>query len=158
MNNLSRLLTALALTPLLGCSYLKHDASPAANQLSAAGRFELAAKCGTAGREYFEKFAKEWNTFDARHALLWDEPEYHYNSRLETCLVHIRFVQPLPGGGNDSRHFSQTIDVLSDRVILYGWFSRDDKTNAEALRDTMGDAPNYTSAEYSRQKEILFSE
>ena len=158
MNYLFRQLTVLALAPLLGCSYLKHDAPPAAEELSATERFERAARCGTAGKEYFEKFAKEWNTFDARHALLWDEPEYHYNSRLETCLVHIRFVQPLPGGGNESRHFSQTIDVLSDRVILYGWFSREDKTSTETLRDTMGDAPNFTSAEYSRQKDILFSE
>ena len=158
MKNLFHLLTVLALGPLLGCSYLKPDAPPAEKELSATGRFELAARCSTAGKEYFEKFAKEWNTFDARNALLWDEPEYHYNSRLETCLVHIRFVQPSPGGGNESRHFSQTIDVLSDRVILYGWFSRDDKTNTETLRDIMGDAPNFTSAEYSRQKEILFGE
>lgn len=158
MKSLLCLLTALALAPLHGCSYLKHVAPPAEKELSATERFERVAKCGIAGKEYFERFAKEWNTFDARNALAWDEPEYHYNSRLETCLIHIRFVQPLPGGRSESRHFNQTIDVSSERVVLYGWFSREDRTNMETPRDPMGDAFNYTSAEYSRQKEILFSE
>ena len=158
MKSLLCALTALALAPLLGCNSLKHTAPPAMKELSARERFNLAERCSIAGKEYFDTFAKEWNTFDASNPPVWEELAFHYNSRLNTCLVHICFLQLLPAGGDESQHFNQTIDVSSNRVILYGWFSREQKTNKETLMDPVGDAPNYTSAEYSRQKDILFSE
>jgi hypothetical protein len=64
-------------------------------------RSTLAGKCSAAGKEYFAAFAKEWNTFDVRNPPVWEELAFHYNSRLNTCLVHIGFLQFLPVGHSD---------------------------------------------------------
>lgn len=155
MKRVTRFLAMLALAASIGCDYLKPKEPPAKKELSTTEKFNLAERCSVAGKKYFEEFAAGWNNSDSH--FMWSEPEYHYNSRLNTCLVHIRFVRGMEDG---SWHYNQTMDVFSNKAILYGWFARNHKNWVETVRDVGGgnDAPNYTSVEYFRQKDILFNE
>lgn len=54
---------------------------------------------------------------------------------------------------------NQVIDIFANKVILYGWFDRNVVKGTETLVDTPHpEVPNYTSAEYIRHKDQLFSE
>jgi len=128
-----------------GCDYLKSEG------LSQEKKLELAEKCSKAGKTYFDDFI----TRNLPEGFLWDEPEYHYSSKLNTCLIHIRYVRP----GKPSSHRNQVIDIFANKHILYGWFERDTDKKTESLSEVVSlDAPNYTSTEYFKRKGQLFSE
>jgi hypothetical protein len=57
-------------------------------------------------------------------------------------------------------HYNQVVNVFSDKTILRGWFIRDVKENniKESIINLGDDVPNYTSVEYSKQMNKLFSE
>jgi hypothetical protein len=57
-----------------------------------------------------------------------------------------------------SQHYNQTVDVFSNKTILRGWFTRHTKENKEEIIDLKDGIPNYTSTEYFKQKNKLFSE
>ena len=121
--------------------------------MSAEKRLELAEKCSKAGRE----FLKDYIARNKQEGYLWDEPEYHYNSRLNACLVHIRYVEVIPSSTKLSFHRNQVVDIFANKTIIYGWFERNPET--ETLLETLqSDIPNYTSTEYFKQKDKLFSE
>jgi hypothetical protein len=129
----------------VGCDYFKGE------KLSQKEKLELAEKCSKAGKTYFNDFI----TRNLPEGFLWDEPEYHYNTKLNTCLIHIRYVSP----GKPSSHRNQVIDIFANKPILYGWFERDSDKNTETLSEIVSDnAPNYTSIEYFKRKDKLFSE
>ena len=125
--------------------------------------FELSERCSTAGRSYFENFSRETNAFafSTKTRYTWDEPEYHYNSRLNTCLIHIRYIEFDKYDSAISHHYNQVVDIFSNKTILRGWFRRkvDDKNGTdETVTDMRDGIPNYTSVEYFKQKNKLFSE
>lgn len=136
---------AVFLSLSVGCDYFKGE------KLSQKEKLELAEKYSKAGKTYF-------NDFIARNlpeGFLWDEPEYHYNTKLNTCLIHIRYVSP----GKPSSHRNQVIDIFANKPILYGWFERDSEKKTETPSEIVSDnAPNYTSIEYFKRKDKLFSE
>jgi hypothetical protein len=115
---------------------------------------ELDEKCNKAGKEYVREFQSGWR--DPQY--IWDEPEYHYNKRLNACLVHIRFIESDKYDIASSRHHNQVVNVFSNKTILRGWFRRDVKEKKESTIDLGDDVPNYTSIEYFKQKNKLFSE
>ena len=134
-----------------GCDYLK------SKELTREKKLELAEKCSKAGKEYFDEFVKETNYPGNNY--LWDDPEYHYSSRLNTCLIHIRYVGL---GLAQSSQRNQVIDIFSNKRVLrvlYGWFERDGEKHTETLTEPPNtNVPNYTSIEYFKQKEKLFNE
>jgi len=144
------ILFILTLSLFSSCDNLK------SKELSPEKKLELAEKCSKAGKEYFKDFTKDIPI----KGYLWDQPEYHYSSHLNTCLIHIKYVQlDETGTSGLSFHFNQVIDVFSNKTILYGWFDRNDETKIEtSLEPPDKDVPNYTSAEYLKQKNKLFSE
>jgi len=136
----------LSLTFMVGCDY------PKSEKLSPEKKLELAEKCSKAGREYFDDFIKN----KLPKGYLWDEPEYHYSSKLNTCLVHIRYIKL---GTKSSSQRNQVFDIFSNKPVLYGWFERDVEKNAETLTDPPNSrVPNYTSVEYFKKKDELFHE
>lgn len=153
MNRTSALALAVILSGLLlGCDYFKTDKPPTdkPNKLSPEKKLEFAEKCSKVGKEYFDSYIAS----NLPNGFLWDEPEYHYSSRLNSCLVHIRYV----GNAGDSYiHKNQVIDVFANKVLLRGHFERD-KNNSETLSTTHDDVPNFTSTEYFKRKDELFSE
>jgi hypothetical protein len=133
-------------------------------KLSKEKLFELSERCSKAGKLYFEDFAKQTNISGLAYKskYLWDDPEYHYNSRMNTCLIHIRYIETFPEHGSGiSSHYNQVVDIFSNKTILRGWFMRD-SSDKNAIKETildMGDGiPNYTSTEYFKQKDKLFNE
>ena len=148
MKNILLLMVILALSLLVNCDNFK------SKELSPEKKLELAEKCSKAGKEFFDQYTK--NNYDPQNR--WDEPEYHYNSRLNTCLIHIRFIT-LTDKTAYTFQYNQVIDIFSNKPILYGWFDRDVEKNTESLLGTMQkEVPNYTSTEYFKQKNKLFSE
>jgi FlaG/FlaF family flagellin (archaellin) len=92
---------------------------------------------------------------------MWDDPEYHYSSKLNTCLIHIRYVDQsfALSSLKVSYQYNQVIDIFSNKVILYGYFERSVDNNTEKTIDTFhANIPNYTSIEYFKHKDKLFSE
>ncbi len=140
---------ALFIGLLVSCDYLETD------KLSPEKKLALAEKCSKAGKAYADDYIRA----NLPDGYLWDEPEYHYSRTLNTCLVHIRWVSHyIPG--NPSYHCNQVIDVFANKTLLRGYFVRDAKTNGETLSDLAPNdgVPNFTSAEFFKQKNKLFSE
>jgi hypothetical protein len=131
---------------LFGCNFQKGE------KMSPEKKLELAEKCSNAGKTYFKDFIKT----SLPDGFMYDEPEYHYSSSLNTCIVHIRYVNR---AGDVTLHYNQVIDIFSNKPLLYGHFERDNKTKAEKLSDTFNDsAPNFTSDEYFKRKDKMFNE
>jgi hypothetical protein len=142
----------LFLVLLGGCDYLNNA------KLSPEKKLALAEKCSKAGQEYFDSFIKT----NLPDGYIWDEPQYHYSSTLNTCLIHLRYIK-LSSGSTPSSLSSQRneiIDIFSNKHILHGWFERDVKNNTETLTNDPqhSDIPNYVSEEYFKRKDKLFSE
>jgi|GEM_PF-5370573 len=136
----------LSLPFLVGCDY------PKSEKLSPEKKLELAEKCSNAGKAYFDDFIRN----NLPEGYLWDEPEYHYSSKLNTCLVHIRYMKL---GTKSSPQRNQVIDIFANKPVLYGWFERDVEKNTETLTDPPNrGVPNYTSVEYFKRKDELFRE
>lgn len=139
----------LFLSLLVNCDNFK------SKEMSQEKKLELAEKCSKAGREFYDQFRK--NNFNPDY--MWDEPEYHYNSRFNTCLIWVRYIT----FGTDnlpSYQYNEVIDIFSNKTILYGWFTRDTKNkDKEEVFDTgHPDVPNYTSERFFKEKSKLFSE
>ena len=142
------ILVILAPSLFVGCAYLKSE------ELSPEKKLELAQKCSIEEKKYFQDFTKDYRL----KGYLLDEPEYHYSSRLNTCLIHIGRVYVDKKVGL-SFHCNQVVDVFSNKAILYGWFSRDAKNKMEILSTPPHkDVPNYNSTRYFEEKNKLFSE
>lgn len=130
---------------IVSCDYFKSQ------EISQEKKFELAQKCSKAGMEYFKSYY-------IPEGYLWDEPEYHYNSRLNKCLINIRYIK-LETKSSLSLQCNQVIDIFENRPIIYGWFERDAEKHTETLKDPpRKDIHNYTSVEYFKRKHKLFSE
>lgn len=136
----------IMLNLITGCGRFKYE------ELSGQKRLELAEKCSKAGMAYFNDFFLH----SLPYGFSYDEPEYHYSRNLNTCLIHIRYFKL---STKTSLQCNQVKDLFSNKPILYGWFRRDLEKNTETLTDPpTGGIPNYTSAEYFKQKDKLFSE
>jgi len=128
-------------------------------ELSNKELLEMAEKCNTAGRTYFKEFQVSSNPPGSNY--VWDEPEYHYNKRLNSCLIHFRFFElatPPFDDNSFSSQYNQTVDLFANKTILRSWFFRYMKNHTEELMASIDDAPNYTSTEYFKRKDKLFSE
>lgn len=153
------MLAAMLSSILFGCDSFQSDnhvekkleAIEKVKELSPKEKLEFAEKCSKAGQVYFDSYIASNLPDD----FLYDEPEYHYSARMNTCLVHIRFVYS--SAGDFSIHSNQIIDVFANKVILQGHFTRDNKQQTEKLTDVFNDATNFTSTEYFKQKDALFS-
>src|ERR1035437_7764385 len=54
------------------------------------------SQCATQGQEFFQKFRA---SADTGIETTWQPPEYHFNTRLQTCLMAWQDGGPV-GGGN----------------------------------------------------------
>lgn len=136
----------LFLTLAMGCDY------PNREKLSPEKKLELAERCSKAGKAYFDNFIRT----SLPQGYLWDEPEYHYSGKLNSCLIHLRYIKL---GTKSSAQRNQVIDIFANKPILYGWFEREAEKNTETLTaPPHSDVPNYISSEYFKRKDELFRE
>jgi len=121
-------------------------------------------QCSEDGSTYNLTF---WHSTDngntTGNSYQWDAPEYHYSSKLNTCLVYERYIQFATYNTAISYQYDQVIDVYSNKVILYGYFTRDSSNFPNPPKETVGDnyingVPNFTSDGFYQQKNVLFSE
>jgi len=130
--------------------------------LSKGKQLELSEKCAKVGREYFKQFVAETNAtaYQMKTSYSWDDPEFHYNKRLNTCLIHIRYIEREPYPIHYTTHYNQVVDVFSNKTILRGFFSRDKEDDSwkENILDMNDGVPNFTSTEYFKRKDKLFTE
>lgn len=145
------LLASLALAASLGCDSLKAKAPPAEKvpaaekELSAEKKFALAKECAVAGKKYYDEYVRSrerdiptTNGGLPVWAYQWGNQEYHYNSRLNTCLVYI----PLEMWDTDAKWKQSNefvYDVFSNKMLLNRMLDK----SAEG---------------FDVQKDILFSE
>ena len=138
-------LILVAALSLAGCD----QNSQKEEKLSRENKLELSEKCYKYGKEYFADFLKR--QLDEKE--IYDEPEYHYSMKLNTCLVNIRTVQVTD---ELSFHNSRLVDIFSNKILMHGYFSR--VKGVEKLMRPDDDAPNFTSDEYFKRKDKYFSE
>ena len=58
-------------------------------------RFEVSQKCGEAGRNFFRDYQSQNTVATSTHQYLWLDPEFHFNSRLNTCLVYAGYADEI---------------------------------------------------------------
>ena len=138
---------------LFGCDKTQTD-NKESKKLSQAQLLDLKEKCAKAGREFAISYQR--SNYDKGN--LWDDAEYHYSQKLNTCLVHLRYVNSIAFGQLSSHH-NVVKDVFTNKPILYGDFTRDVKNNTETINNIWDEnIPNVTSTEYFKRKNQLFSE
>src|SRR5450830_867060 len=148
------LLTAITLciSTLSGCDKFQSDKQPAelkqVIELSPVQKLEFAEKCSKSGKVFFAQFRAENYPDDS----LWDEPEFHYSAKLNTCLVYTRFVNSGKFPGASYIHDNQVIDIFANKVLLRGYFSRAAETQIETTMDLSDDVPNFTSTDFLKRK------
>ena len=160
---MKKFILALFFTIIIICGAVVGCESSKEQKFSKEKLFELSERCSNAGKLYFQDFVRETNAFgfSVKSQYSWDDPEYHYNSRLNTSLIHIRYMEFDKYDSAVSRHYNQVVDIFSNKTMLRGWFRRevsDKNATKEAIIDINDGIPNYTSIEYYKQKNKLFSE
>ena len=116
-------------------------------------------KCGEEGRTFSADFKKEYVREDTH----WGNPEFHYNSTLETCLVFTEVVDGLFDKDAASIwYYRRVTDIYSNKVLAYSryFISRNDQTKKETLVNlgNVGAAVNLSPARFGAIKEKLFSQ
>ena len=116
-------------------------------------------KCSEAGRAFLADFKKEY----VREDTLWRNPEFHYNSALETCLVFTEVVDGLfDKDATSVWYYRRVTDIYSNRVLAYSryFISKNDPTKRETLVNlgNVGAAVNLSSAGFVATKEKLFGQ
>jgi hypothetical protein len=101
-------------TIIIICGAVVSCESSKEQKLSKEKLFELSERCSNTGKLYFQDFVKETNAvgFSVKSQYSWDDPEYHYNSRLNTCLIHIRYVEFDKYDIAITRHYNQVVDIF----------------------------------------------
>ena len=162
-NDTRKLILAILLIPVLAVSYYFIYYLPKTNDIKGLEQkqqrlLEASRKCNEDASSYYDRFYIANN--DTSEHYTWDKPEFHFNGRLNTCLIATRYISFSKFESARSQHYNQVDDVYGNKTILYGWFSRDVSTDPwqEKTMDVMDNTPNYTSNQYLQEKSKLFSE
>jgi hypothetical protein len=159
---MSKYLLALALC-VAALSVAFHFAYylPRAHDVELAGQrrkedIELAQLCRTDGLKLFGDFSNEVN--DPSLHYIWDDPEFHYNRKLNTCLVAIRYFRF--SDHTMTFQYNRVMDVYGNRPLLFCEFKRSvgDDTKEEVLDTFHTGVPNYTSTQFLEEKKKLFDQ
>jgi len=136
----------------------------------------LKSKCATDGKNFIQNYEQSNNTANAGgHRPVWGNPEYHYNTKLNTCLAFITYSQEISEyttGSMTSTDFSMTIystlyafifDVYSNQVMLQGVMDRTTPWKGDNI-DTLSkyslypNIPNLNVSDFNKQSAILLAE
>ncbi len=111
-------------------------------------------KCWEDGAKFYEIFG----TANSAKGEMWDRPEFHFSKKLNTCLVHTRYVVHISDG--NSNHYNEIWDIYGNKVIISGHFNRDTSVTPgnETPLAMLDDTPNYTSNKFFEEKAKLFKE
>ena len=131
----------------------------------------LKSKCATDGQAFYLSFYKQFTQVKS----IWFDPEFHFNSRLNTCLVYIQWNDnSIPDiYKNDMMDFHIVVmnnnivfDVYSNQAILQSDIIRtSDSTNGKVQEtDTLNEypyaqnIPNSNGNTFGSQLKVLMNE
>jgi hypothetical protein len=127
----------------------------------------LKSACATDGANYFKNYQLE----NGSPSVVWQTPEYHYDTKLNTCLVYIGWDDVIyqspfdinsPNFTEDLIVYNFVFDVYSNQAMLQNVVSRK-STNGQNT-DTLSSSPNYTNianvdwTTFNQQMQALMSE
>lgn len=156
--SLSTLIVALAIAYYIAI-YLPQLNNLKLAEIAKQQVLENQLKCTKDGKNFFEEFVKaNYSVGDNKITgpTSFDNPEFHYNVKLNTCLVYTRYLQLSPWEQGLGFHYNRVTDINSNKAILLGEFSRFE--NKETIFASLENVPNYTSSDFFKQKDILFNE
>lgn len=126
------------------------------NKIDQTSLLNLKQKCAQDGELFYKNIQSQMTV-----SYIWQTPEYHYSSELNTCLAYIGYVTFNSSNYSLSSHYDQVYDIYANKILFYGWFDRDVSTNpyTEKLSDTYDSTvPNYASGGFLQRKDALFSQ
>ena len=106
-------------------------------------------QCASDGLAYFTQFkSDQLTTAQGLHETeTVDDPQYHYNSVMQTCLVSLSYTIFGFAGSNDEMFVSQIRDVYTNKIIITGTWSLNGTFHA-----------NLTQPEYTQKSKVLMSQ
>jgi hypothetical protein len=125
----------------------------AINEKQEARTLEASRRCKDDGERFYADLRRQGDN-DA----LWDPPEFHFSVKLNTCLVHTRYVVPVYE--SVSNQYNELWDIYSNKHLFYGCVKRDASTKPwkEELLEMLDDKPNYTTTKFFEEKAKIFNE
>ncbi len=136
----------------------------------------LKSKCSQDGDTYFQNFKSEYFKLGgiSGETGSYFGPEYHYNTKLGTCLFYISYVHDFSRYASDFSSSFDTyyvmrvvMDIYSNKALLqsftsstrsYDVNSKIEQKSEEKLENAYFDGPNLTTADFFSQKNILFNQ
>jgi len=131
---------------------------------------DLKSKCATDGDVFVQKYQQTQNiTNGSNYKLVWSDPQYHYNAKMNTCLAAIFYVQEVNESGLGTSNYtinliaySLVFDVYSNQAVLQSINNRVNKSTGNT--DTLAEYPSYQNIPnldentYNDQLKVLMSE
>jgi len=119
---------------------------------------ERALRCAEDGRKFAAAyFAEEESAALSDHQTAWDDPEFHYNTQLGTCLVRTRFVEI----GSITYQHARVTDLSTNQPVAesYVKLTADRNKSDGSLREELSDfsfgKPNMTRAAFVQKADEL---
>jgi hypothetical protein len=136
----------------------------------------LKNKCAKDGSAYMDNYVRTNNLANpGGYRPIWGNPEYHYDTKINTCLVFISYSQEVSEystGSIATNDFSNTIytgvyafvfDVYSNQAMLQGVVDRTTQWKGDNI-DTLSkyppypNIPNLNGSDFNKELAILMSE
>lgn len=129
---------------------------------------EQKSKCAEDGKAFIDNYETTNNYAVGGLRPVWGDPQYHYNSRLNTCLAYIWYVRGKGSPSNIGDPMYTTVydfvfDVYSnqpilqtvnDRVVPFGG----ERVDTVSKYPLYNNVPNLDGATFSKQFKVLMSE
>jgi hypothetical protein len=109
-------------------------------------RAQLAATCASAGDKAFDRYKSELVVRYGSLTPMLDKPEFHFNSRLNTCLMKVGHWSTVPGterrpGTQDSDLLNEVIDVYANKTVISGGHENRFDLNGKLQTNLIGTNP-----------------
>lgn len=135
----------------------------------------LKSKCATDGKNFVNNYEISNNQAIGNYRPVWGDPQYHFDSKSNTCLVYIwytREINEVSTGDMFSSDYSQTIysnvynfvfDIYSNQVVLQSVMDRKTPwkgSNVDTVSNypSYQDIPNLDSNAFFGQLKVLMNE
>jgi len=117
-------------------------------------------QCATQGKQFVVGYVL--NPLNVTADAYADSPIYHFNTKLNTCLVAMHYTWPDfdPNGYGLYTDDSLVVDVNSNQPILYSEFNVNPTASTTKIDVLPGNytGPNLSTSDYQKQEAVLMSE
>ncbi len=115
-------------------------------------------KCADDGKKFAAEYlAEEASALLPQEQSAWDDPEFHYNTELQTCLVRTRFVTL----GTVTYQHARVTDLSSNKPVLESYVKltpdpgKTDGSFKEELSDLILGRPNLSRSAFQPLADAL---